>query len=100
MVSGACEKSHFGSHPCLDGVGAFPKLKGYALASRNGRDQQVILEFTLPMDNVTHLDIRLYRKRSGGLFGSTGCGPPRWISDNDYYQRLFRHKFKIPPLKV
>ncbi|VFN00842.1 MAG: hypothetical protein BECKG1743D_GA0114223_102283 [Candidatus Kentron sp. G] len=31
---------------------------------------------------------------------STGCGPPRWISDNDYYQRLFRRKFKILPFKV
>ncbi|VFN02017.1 MAG: hypothetical protein BECKG1743F_GA0114225_106434, partial [Candidatus Kentron sp. G] len=32
-----------------------------------------------------HLTIRLYRKCSGKLYGSTGCGPPRWISDNDYY---------------
>ncbi|VFM96788.1 MAG: hypothetical protein BECKG1743F_GA0114225_101931 [Candidatus Kentron sp. G] len=26
---------------------------------------------------------RLYRKCSGRLYRSTGCGPPRWISDND-----------------
>ncbi|VFN06863.1 MAG: sugar fermentation stimulation protein A, partial [Candidatus Kentron sp. G] len=41
------------------------------------------------------------RKRSGGLFGSTGCGPPRWISDNDYYipaGRLYeeRTQMKFP----
>ena len=76
------------------------------------------------------LVIRLYRKCSGRLYRSTGCGSPRWISDNDYYrkssgvdhirlirkarrnisdkvyyisryyQRLFGCKFKIPPLKV
>ncbi|VFN05993.1 MAG: hypothetical protein BECKG1743E_GA0114224_109491 [Candidatus Kentron sp. G] len=26
---------------------------------------------------------RLYRKCSGRLYRSTGCGSPRWISDND-----------------
>nr|VFJ47995.1 MAG: hypothetical protein BECKFM1743A_GA0114220_100547 [Candidatus Kentron sp. FM]VFJ50246.1 MAG: hypothetical protein BECKFM1743C_GA0114222_100827 [Candidatus Kentron sp. FM]VFK08525.1 MAG: hypothetical protein BECKFM1743B_GA0114221_100737 [Candidatus Kentron sp. FM] len=28
--------------------------------------------------------IRLYRKCSGRLFRSTGCGSPRWVSNNDY----------------
>nr|VFJ66011.1 MAG: hypothetical protein BECKFM1743C_GA0114222_104095 [Candidatus Kentron sp. FM]VFJ66071.1 MAG: hypothetical protein BECKFM1743A_GA0114220_104001 [Candidatus Kentron sp. FM]VFK16058.1 MAG: hypothetical protein BECKFM1743B_GA0114221_104011 [Candidatus Kentron sp. FM] len=28
-------------------------------------------------------DNRLYRKYSGKLFRSIGCGPPRWISNND-----------------
>ncbi|VFN00069.1 MAG: Uncharacterized conserved protein, DUF497 family [Candidatus Kentron sp. G] len=31
--------------------------------------------------------IRLYRKCSDRPFRSIGCGPPRWISDNDYYLR-------------
>ena len=38
-------------------------------------------------------NIRLYRKCSGRLYRSTGCGPPRWISDNDYYIPLDIRRF-------
>ncbi|VFN03767.1 MAG: hypothetical protein BECKG1743F_GA0114225_108462 [Candidatus Kentron sp. G] len=38
-------------------------------------------------DTVRKLVIRLYRKCSGRFFRSIGCGPPRWISNNDYYRK-------------
>ncbi|VFM98947.1 MAG: hypothetical protein BECKG1743D_GA0114223_100924 [Candidatus Kentron sp. G] len=75
-------------------------LTGYLCCLQKRRKSEVVLKITLTID-----DIGLYRKYSGRLFRSIGCGPPRWIPDNDYhtpryYQRLFRREFKIPPSKV
>ncbi|VFN00941.1 MAG: hypothetical protein BECKG1743F_GA0114225_105313 [Candidatus Kentron sp. G] len=35
--------------------------------------------------------IRLYRKCSDKLPGSTGCGPPRRVSDNDHLKQNISH---------
>ncbi|VFN04579.1 MAG: hypothetical protein BECKG1743D_GA0114223_108981 [Candidatus Kentron sp. G] len=75
-------------------------LTGYLSCLPKRLKSEVVLEITLTTNDVVRLDIRLYRKCSGRLYRSTGCGPPRWISDNDYYRRTFRREFKIPALKV
>ena len=81
------------------GGALFILLTGYLTCFQKRLGSQVALEFTLTMDDVIPFGIRLYRKCSGRLYRSTGCGSPRWISDNDYYQRLFWRKFEIPNIE-